>query len=72
MPMDGPAAGWPAYGGQPYGTCHSPLTQIRREREDVERLEVAWTDRTGGVSDGSTYPRRSSFEATPQTRGSMS
>lgn len=61
--MEGPVAGWPAYGGDPYGTRYSPLTQIRRE--NVEHLEVAWTHRTGDVSDGSTYPRRSSFEATP-------
>ncbi|UCC48570.1 MAG: pyrroloquinoline quinone-dependent dehydrogenase [Gemmatimonadota bacterium] len=60
---DGPIADWPAYGGDPYGTRYSPLTQITRE--NVKRLEVAWTHRTGDVSDGSTYPRQTSFEATP-------
>jgi quinoprotein glucose dehydrogenase len=63
LAVGGPVAGWPAYGGDPYGTRYSPLTQITPE--NVEHLEVAWTHRTGDVSDGSTYSRKSSFEATP-------
>ncbi|UCC70981.1 MAG: pyrroloquinoline quinone-dependent dehydrogenase [Gemmatimonadota bacterium] len=59
----GPIADWPAYGGDPYGTRYSPLTQITPE--NVEHLEVAWVHRTGDVSDGSKYPRKTSFEATP-------
>ncbi|UCF20887.1 MAG: pyrroloquinoline quinone-dependent dehydrogenase [Gemmatimonadota bacterium] len=62
-PMGGPISGWPAYGGDPHGTRFSPLTQVNRE--NVKYLEVAWTHRTGDVSDGSTYPSKSSFEATP-------
>jgi quinoprotein glucose dehydrogenase len=60
---DGPIADWPSYGGDPYGTRYSPLTQITPE--NVEHLEIAWTYRTGDVSDGTQYSRRSSFEATP-------
>jgi quinoprotein glucose dehydrogenase len=60
---NGPVAGWPSYGGDPYGTRYSPLTQITRD--NVEHLEVAWVHRTGDVSDGSKYRRKSSFEATP-------
>ncbi len=59
----GPVAGWPAYGGDAYGTRYSPLTQITRE--NVEHLEIAWTYRTGDVSAGRHLPRKSSFEATP-------
>lgn len=59
----GPVAGWPDYGGDPGGTRFSPLTQI--DRENVEALGVAWIHRTGDVSDGSVYPSRTSFQATP-------
>ncbi len=60
-----PAAGqqWPSYGGDPGGSRYSRLTQINRQ--NVRQLEVAWTYRTGDVSDGSRWPRRSKFEATP-------
>jgi len=63
LSTDGPLAGWPAYGGDAQGTRYSPLTQITRD--NVKHLEVAWVHRTGDVSDGSRYSRRSSFEATP-------
>ena len=63
LSTDGPVAGWPAYGGDPFGTRYSPLTQI--DRQNVKQLEVVWTHRTGDWSDGSKYPRKSSFEATP-------
>ncbi len=63
LPMGGPVAGWPSYGGDALGTRYSPLSQINRE--NVEHLEVAWIYRTGDVSDGTRYPRASSFEATP-------
>ncbi len=63
LAYNGPVADWPAYGGDPYGTRYSPLTQVTPE--NVEHLEVAWTHRTGDVSDGSRYTRKSSFEATP-------
>jgi quinoprotein glucose dehydrogenase len=57
------AAGWAHYGGDAGGTRYSPLTEINRG--NVGRLEVAWTYRTGDVSDGSETGRRSAFEATP-------
>jgi quinoprotein glucose dehydrogenase len=59
----GIVAGWAHYGADAGGTRYSPSDQI--SRENVDRLEVAWTYRTGDVSDGSRYPRRSSFETTP-------
>ena len=59
----GPVADWPAYGGDAFGSRYSPLTQITRE--NVSHLEIAWIHRTGDVSDGSAYPSKSSFEATP-------
>ncbi len=67
---DGPVAGWGFYGGDPGGARYSPLAQITRE--NVGRLRVAWTYRTGDVSDGSQHANRSSFEATPILfRGSL-
>ena len=67
-PLDhsGPVAGWPHYGGDAGGTRYSPLDQITPR--NVDRLEVAWTYRTGDVSDGETYPSTSAFEATPILR----
>jgi quinoprotein glucose dehydrogenase len=59
----GPVADWPAYGGNANGARYSPLTQITKD--NVKHLEVAWVHRTGDVSDGSRYRRKSSFEATP-------
>src|SRR5690606_1229364 len=59
----GPIAGWDAYGGDAGGTRYSPLTQITPE--NVGALEVAWVYRTGDVSDGTVYPRKSAFQATP-------
>jgi glucose dehydrogenase len=54
---------WPHYGGDPGGTKYSTLDQINRQ--NVNRLKVAWTYHTGDVSDGSVNPVRSSFECTP-------
>ncbi len=69
-----PASSWSSYGADPGGTRHSPLTQITRE--NVGRLQVAWTYRTGDAShpDHGEGPREgcgrchtgaSKFEATP-------
>lgn len=63
VPSGGPVADWPAYGGDAGGRRYSPLTQI--DRSNVGRLEVAWTYRTGDVSDGRRTARKTSFEATP-------
>jgi quinoprotein glucose dehydrogenase len=59
----GALAGWGHYGGDAGGARYSALDQIRRG--NVSSLEIAWTYRTGDVSDGSKYPNKSSFEATP-------
>jgi quinoprotein glucose dehydrogenase len=64
---DGPTAGWPVYGGDAGGTRHSPLTQITRD--NVDRLEVAWTFHTGDVLDGTTTRGKSAFENTPVLLG---
>ena len=42
--------GWPYYGGDAGGSRYSEASQINRE--NVSRLQVAWTYRTGDVSDG--------------------
>ena len=54
---------WPAVGGDPGGMKYSPLDQINKT--NVGRLRVAWEFDTGDWSDGSQYPSRSAFEATP-------
>ena len=51
---------WPAYGRDPGGARNSPLTQITRD--NVARLSVAWTHRTG---DFARSDDRTRFEATP-------
>ena len=61
--LDGPTAGWPIYGGDAGGSRFSPLAQITRE--NVDRLEVAWTFHTGDVVDGSEAHGKSAFEDTP-------
>ena len=74
---DGPlgdAGLWGAYGGDPGGSRHSGLTQINRD--NVGRLAVAWTYRTGDLSHpkgdqgpqegcGRCHTGKSKFEATP-------
>jgi quinoprotein glucose dehydrogenase len=54
---------WPAYGGDPGNTRYSTLKQVNRS--NVTQLKVAWVYHTGDSSDGSKYPVRSAFEATP-------
>jgi glucose dehydrogenase len=54
---------WRNYGGDPGGTRYSLLEQINKK--NVTQLKVAWTHDTGDVSDGTEYPTRSAFEATP-------
>lgn len=44
-PAAEPAADWRSYGRDPGGSRYSPVDQINRE--NVEKLEVAWTFRTG-------------------------
>ncbi len=69
VPSGGPVADWPAYGQDAGGSRYSPLTQINKA--NVKHLKVAWTYRTGDVSDGTDRARGtkaagpSAFEATP-------
>src|SRR5262249_44338586 len=64
-----PIADWPAYGHDAGGSRYSPLTQITRQ--NVQQLQVAWTFRTGDLSDGSDLHRGTksagptAFEDTP-------
>jgi quinoprotein glucose dehydrogenase len=73
-PASGGPEGWGSYGGDPGGSRHSSLAQINRE--NIARLGVAWTYRTGDAThdDHSEGPREgcgrchtgaSKFEATP-------
>jgi quinoprotein glucose dehydrogenase len=55
---------WPSWGNDAGGSRYADLRQIAAE--NVESLEVAWTYRTGDVSDGKgAAPSKSAFEATP-------
>ena len=54
---------WRFYAGDAGGTKYSPLKEINRE--NVQRLRPAWIFHTGDVSDGTRWPTRSAFEATP-------
>ncbi|MGX1101116.1 pyrroloquinoline quinone-dependent dehydrogenase [Amorphus sp. MBR-141] len=57
------AQGWSTYGGAPGGGQYSAATQITPD--NVDRLEVAWTFRTGDFSDGGDGTRATTFEANP-------
>lgn len=59
---DNPAAEWTAYGGEK-AARYSPLTDINRS--NVSRLEVAWTHRSGDMSDGRGDWSISSLQVTP-------
>jgi quinoprotein glucose dehydrogenase len=63
---DGATRGeWPSYGNDAGGSRYSPLTEINRE--NVARLRVAWTYRTGEtVGEPGPYAHYA-FEATPIT-----
>ena len=64
-PIDytGPTADWRSIGGHPGGQRFSHLTQITPD--NVSQLEVAWTYRTGDVSNGTDKHGPTAFEATP-------
>jgi quinoprotein glucose dehydrogenase len=58
------ATAWPSYGGDPGGARFAPVDALTPS--NVTRLEVAWTFRTGDVSDGEgDVATGSAFEATP-------
>ncbi|MBI1941910.1 MAG: pyrroloquinoline quinone-dependent dehydrogenase [Acidobacteria bacterium] len=54
---------WSSYGGDLGGTKYSSLDQINTT--NVTKLKVAWVYDTGDFSEGTEYPTRSAFEATP-------
>jgi quinoprotein glucose dehydrogenase len=56
-------AEWPAYGRDPGGARHSPLTQVTRD--NVARLETAWTYHTGEAGVVVERGRPPALEATP-------
>jgi quinoprotein glucose dehydrogenase len=58
-----PASDWPAYGRDAGGSRFSPLAQINRA--NVKNLKVAWTYRTGDLSDGKNARSSSAFQCTP-------
>jgi quinoprotein glucose dehydrogenase len=62
-PVSTPGDQWPAYGGDAGGTRYSPLADITRE--NVSRLTVAWTYRTGELGRDARSGRSLTFEATP-------
>lgn len=58
------AQDWPAHAGSQAGTKYSALKQI--DRRNVQRLQLAWTYRTGEIERrGPALARKQSFEATP-------
>ncbi len=58
------AADWTAYGGDERGQRHSDLAQITPQ--NVDRLELAWTFRTGELGKGFVRAGDAlTFEATP-------
>src|SRR5262245_25878742 len=56
-------SGWPQYEGDEGGSRFSEAKQINRE--NVSQLRLAWTYRTGDVSDGADGRAKSKFEVTP-------
>lgn len=57
------AEDWPYWAGDSGGTKSSPLKEINRD--NVKHLRPAWIFHTRDVSDGTKWPTRSAFEATP-------
>jgi quinoprotein glucose dehydrogenase len=55
--------GWPANGRDPEGTRYLPVSVITRE--NVSRLEVAWTYRTGEADPRFATRKPTAFETTP-------
>ena len=54
---------WRHYGGDAGGRRYSPHEQIHAD--NVTSLALAWSYRTGDVSDGNEYPGTTTFKATP-------
>lgn len=58
---------WASYAGAPGGGQHSPLVQITPD--NVGRLRIAWSFRTGELGAGLPDPERRRFEANPLVVG---
>jgi len=56
-------SGWPYYGGDAGGTKYSDVSHITPD--NVGRLEIAWTFRTGETGEGYASAGSLTFEATP-------
>lgn len=58
-------SGWTAYGRDPGGMRHAPMSQI--SRDNVAELAVAWTYQTGELDsyEGTSLAEKAAFEATP-------
>jgi quinoprotein glucose dehydrogenase len=65
----GQEIGWPANGRDVEGTRYLPAHEIARE--NVARLELAWTYRTGEADAAFATDEETSFEATPLVVDSM-
>lgn len=57
------AQDWPAYGRDGSGARYAPLAQITRD--NVNKLQVAWTYRTGANEVKGRAAEKAAFEATP-------
>lgn len=57
------ASDWGYWGGDSFGQRYSPLRQI--DRNNVAKLRIAWTYRTGELGRGLAHADRLGFEATP-------
>ena len=56
------ATDWPAFGNDPGGSQHSPLTQI--DKKNVKQLKRVWTHRSGDVVDAPA-PNGTILQTTP-------
>jgi quinoprotein glucose dehydrogenase len=63
LAVQSPEVSWTANGGDVLGTRYLPASEITRE--NVNRLEVAWTYRTGEADKSFATRKPPSFEATP-------
>ena len=56
-------ATWPTYGNDPGGTRYSAAAEINRD--NVGKLKVAWTYRTGAMDTETRLASKAAFESTP-------
>lgn len=61
--FSGPTSQWSSYGGNQHSNRYSTLNQINRD--NVERLQVAWTHNSGDYSNGSDDWAYTSLQVTP-------